>query len=372
MLEYKRINDLTAAGAQDGTEILEVEQAGISKKISGDVPAIDDCSAITSLNLTDLLRISQGVGAHKKIPLSDFLISAGITSYLTSVNASFTISSIAKDQVYVCTAGTNGIFITGPAAPVDGTKITFIKDDSTNSAVTFYGNGKLINDMTYIFLILQFQRVTMIYTGSAWRIIQGSLIADTGYVGHSDWLNVHLGCGNIIYDGKGAAPFSVGELVKEATSLNTGIVIADSGGAGASGTLTIWRITGTGIWTNDRVITGQISGVTANVNNAGTTKNIDTNFYHGFIKNIRELTYSLYWSSDGTENNAVDISKGNITRDTNPGSQQNLGLQFQQVDTNNILIQTADTILAYLSTSGAASSVGGADDFYRGIIKWVA
>jgi hypothetical protein len=137
MLEYKRISDLTAAGAQDGTEILEVEQAGISKKISGDVPGID--------GLSDLLRVSQGVGAHKKILLSDFLTALGITAHTEDVDASaanYTQTNTAKKQIYRVTSGAGSRnFNVLALALIAGCRVRIIKVDTGAGVTTVLPNG---------------------------------------------------------------------------------------------------------------------------------------------------------------------------------------------------------------------------------------
>jgi hypothetical protein len=279
-----------------------------------------------------------------------------VTWQYSAVNASATLAPTGY-TTYGCTAGTNGIALTLPTVSMAYTnlKLEFIKLDDTNSAVTIAGT---ISGLTNFYLIEQYQRVTIICNGTDWTIISGTRIADSGWINQSDWTNVHLGTTDITFDGKSAGSFQLGELVKEATSNNTGIIV------GISATvLNIWRATGTGIWTNDRVITGQISGTTANVNNASTTKNLDRNFFHGFAKGFYNLNIQLWYSSDKSEANSVKLIEHIYAGP--------YGITFLGVDTNNFTLNTGSSGIAYLDTAGALQSLAANDVYYRIVTKLV-
>lgn len=108
-LETKTIGDLPAAAAIDGTELIEVEQGTASRKISADIPRIDDLDAMVTLDTAvDQLRISQGASDHKRMTVNDFLVAAGITAYSESVDmsaADYDQASAAAKQVYSITTG---------------------------------------------------------------------------------------------------------------------------------------------------------------------------------------------------------------------------------------------------------------------------
>lgn len=269
-----------------------------------------------------------------------------ITWQYEAINSSQTLSP-ASYTAYGCTAGTNGIRLTLPT-PTEynkNLKLSFIKLDNTNSAVTLIGT---INGLSYFFLIDQYQKVEIISTGSNWIVTQGTFIADTGWVNTNDWTNRHLGTANCVFDGK-SGTFLIGEIIKEATSNNTGIIVAQD-----ATTLYLWKVTGNGIWTNDRVITGQTSLATANVNNASTTKNADTNFYHGFAVTCAALriTTNICIANTFTEANirgALDTAA--------------LALCLTAVDTNNFYILTGDSGTAIMQTSGAGYQVIDTEDY---------
>ena len=136
-------------------------------------------------------------------------------------------------------------------------------------------------------------------------------------------------------------------------------MLADSGS-----NLILWLMTGTGFFTNDRQITGALSTATADVNTASTTKNLDYNFYHGFLVNSWKITKQLLVSSDKTDANtqellfADDVAAGN-----------NMGLAVFGVDTSYIQVQTGSEGLVYCSAAGAFTALDNEDYYYRFIVR---
>jgi hypothetical protein len=152
-VEFKTIGELPAAAAIDGTELLEVEQAGAGAKITGDIPRIDDLVAETTLVGSDLLRVSRGALNHYKITLDDFLVTLGITSFSAAIDvsvANYTQVSVAKKQIYAMTTGAGSKdFDMLPLADLEGCSIYIYKYDTgagvctvdPNGAETFHGGG---------------------------------------------------------------------------------------------------------------------------------------------------------------------------------------------------------------------------------------
>jgi len=284
-----------------------------------------------------------------------------VTWQYSAVNASATLAPTGYTS-YGCTAGTNGIRLVLPAVSMAYTniKLEFIKLDDTNSAITIDGSGaETINGLAQIFLIEKYQKIELICTGTEWIITKGSLIADTGWIDNSDWTTINLGCGNCTYDGK-VGTFQVGEIIKEATSSNTGIIVADSGTV-----LTLWRVTGTGIWTNDRVITGQISGATANVNNASTTKNASTNFYHGWAVPSYMLTAFGYYSTARSEATSYQTYPS-----AGIDGVSYSGVLMNGVDTNNVKFECSGAG-PLIITGGQTYNLGANDEHYRFVVKLI-
>lgn len=286
---------------------------------------------------------------------------------ITTLSTSQVIASTWFDRLHPCVAGTNGIRLELPTwnAALVGKECSFIKTDDANSAVTlFLTGGGTISGQAYIFLIEQWQKITLLYTDTGVVIKSGTLIADSGFVSRSDWTNVHIGTADITFDGK-AGTFLIGELVKEATSNNTGIIVGQT-----ATVLYIWRATGTGIWTNDRVITGQISLATANVNNASTTKNLDANFYHGFSVNQYALSNKLLLSTDNTNSNSFTVGLTGYYDGNSAGG--SVGTTIYQVDTSSLKIQTAATVgFQQLIDNGTVVNIDAEDYYYRMIVKLI-
>ena len=146
MLETKTIGDLVAAGAVDGTELIEVEQAGASKKISADIPRLDDLDALVALvPATDQIRISQGADDHRRMTIADFLIAAGISSYYEAIDVSagdYDQASTAKKQIYSLTtaAGSNDFNMLA-LANQEGCRVRVEKVDTGAGVGTVKPNG---------------------------------------------------------------------------------------------------------------------------------------------------------------------------------------------------------------------------------------
>jgi hypothetical protein len=174
---------------------------------------------------------------------------------------------------------------------------------------------------------------------------------DTGWINTNDWSNRQLGQVEIDYDGL-SGTFLIGELVTE-TGGNacTGVIVADTGSK-----LTLKDVTASGIFADDNVITGSVSGATADVNEvAGNNKNVDTNITHGFNENLSGLLVQFLISTDGTDNNSEEIAPS-ISLD---GANE-YGFTIFQVNINTIQIQT--TVTGLYDTNGSITT---SDWYYK-------
>ena len=178
---------------------------------------------------------------------------------------------------------------------------------------------------------------------------------DSGYKNQSDWTNVHLGSVELVYDNSSGS-FTVGETITEETSNNTGVVMSDSGTI-----LVLSDVTGMGIFTDDREITGGTSGETADVD--GDTKNVDTDFYHGLDAPLSDL--------------GIEITISPNTTGANNGSfkifcSYSAGKFFTilGIDDNNIKIQTAvDGAGLWTDDNGTAAGLE-TDDYSLKIVAY--
>ncbi len=177
---------------------------------------------------------------------------------------------------------------------------------------------------------------------------------DTGFIGRSDFTNVRMGSAIVDYDNL-SGTFTVGEVITEATSGNTGIVTADTGSV-----LTLKDVTGTGVFIDGRELTGSDSGATADVN--VSTKNTDESVAHNLDAPLSDLLVKVLISTDGTDANSFEIMTG-VSDINSPGFSS--GLTIYQGDNNNITVQTGVHGIVYLDGSGGTQVLDTEDWFYK-------
>lgn len=204
--------------------------------------------------------------------------------------------------------------------------------------------------------------------GVDWEMSGGTVIR-TGLQNRSDWTSVTLG-NAFDYDNKSDGIDLTGMIISEATSLQTAVVVYDSGGTGTSGTLYVYNIddsatsTGLGVWTNNRVITAS-DGTTCDVNEAsGTSKNTNNNFCHSFGVNLLAYFPQLLISSSVNYNNSF------YRQPSTSNSDVSTGCAFRQVDSNNITVPTHIEGMQYISGPGSGSVLNTNDWYYELIIEF--
>lgn len=254
--------------------------------------------------------------------------------------------------VELCTGGTNGVRRTLPdASTCESMKLTFMKDDTGIGAVTLVPyTAQTINGMSYVFLTEQYQKVTIISDGANWRILSGILYFISGGQNTSDWTNREFGFATVAFDGA-VGTLLIGETLTEETSGITGVLIYNSGTA-----LTLLKVSGVGYFTNDKTLTGGISGATVEVNNASTTKNADQSCRHGTGFNGLRISVEIWISPNATFSwtNAVRIG-----RYAN-NAMINMNYEVWNIDTNTLKCQTGASGFAVIAEDGTLS-YGGLD-----------
>ena len=187
---------------------------------------------------------------------------------------------------------------------------------------------------------------------------------ESGWVNTADWTNRHLGTVNVPYDNLAGA-FVLGETITEAVSGNTGVVMDDDGS-----TLVLIEVTGGGVFTDNRQLTGGTSGATCDVdtNPNPNTKDDDSNICHNFGINLRDITLKFVVSTDGTENNSFQLM--DMQYDNAVPSNNDYGFTFYQVDTNNVKIQTGSSGMVYVvDAGGGPNSLTNQNYYYNVIIE---
>lgn len=191
-------------------------------------------------------------------------------------------------------------------------------------------------------------------TGTDWKM-KGNTYFEVGWQNRSDWTNVHIGNG-VTYDNKSDTVDWTGMTFSDGT--NTATCVYDSGGAGLTGTLYFYNISGgTGVFTDGATLTAANSDTADVDEGTGTSKNIDYNLYHVFGVNLKNINDSMIISSDGTENNSFKL------RGQDKQIDAELGWGIFQVDTNTLKNQISTEGLLNIQDNGNAAALA-TDDWY--------
>lgn len=275
------------------------------------------------------------------------------TQNIVSYSSSQTLT-ITRDAEIHGTAGANGIRFTLPATLSDdmiGVRLRIIKDDDTDTAVTIYGNGNNIGNLDYFFLIDEDQFIEIEWNGTSWDICHAVYVFDTGGINTSDWTSRKFGTMEIPYDNKSTTAILIGDTVTEATSNNTWIVVADSGGTGTSGTIKCWKATGTGYATDGRQLSFAQTGITADVNSVPDTKNVDTEMYHGFDMNLIRFDFRFTYYPGTTYQHTASRT---LPLGGNASGSSSI-CTYYQVDSNNIRMATS--LVGCIGQDGAGNNI---------------
>jgi hypothetical protein len=259
-----------------------------------------------------------------------------ITPYLQSPVATATLTLHGYDMI-MATAGANGIILTIPtaAAAYKNFRVKLNKIDAGTGCVTLLAATGTISGLSYIFHFEQFDSSELYCSGTAWYIVHASLTLQTGGINTNDWTNRELGDAVIPYDNAAGTALVIGEKVTNGTTpANTGIIVAKT-----ATTLTLKKSTGTGIHADNNVLTGSMGGGTVLVNIPGSTsKNADSNFYHGYAMDARKLIITA-WLYEGTTFQFANARSIDFMTGIDPANR--IAVAKFPVDTNNIKIQTS-------------------------------
>jgi hypothetical protein len=335
--------------------------------------AVDTFAAADVNTLMENLRVVAGNGNNA--PTDD---STSIDTRLSAVEALTTGTIVSKTTTYVildndgygtilCDPRTGAFTITLPTASANTNRILRFVVSYAGGAVTIAGEGAETieagaNSLASIVLQSKGDKLMIVCNGTSWYALDLCATISTGGINSSDWTNRHFGSSQCPYDGL-SGTFTVGEVITEATSSNTGIIIADTGSL-----LTLKNVTGTGIWTNDRQITGGTSGATANVNVSTSTKNADTNITHNFGVSANYLTTELWiyagttWSDDASKRCGDQYSLSDGTT---------IGVHIWGVDTNSIKIQSGGGGVLWFNDDSTFLTIDSEDYSYKIITKWL-
>lgn len=298
-------------------------------------------------------------GTTKKVSWGGLLGNITAGGYSTKIANYQILDDDGIEYLYGNATNGNITFGLPTAADNAGRRILIKKIGGTGRVIITGEGAETIDGESSISLILLYDYLDITCDGNGWYVNKLTQKIKSGFVNRNDWTTVIIGSINLDYDNK-VGTWVVGERITGANTGDTGIIESDDGS-----TLILREVTSGGIFQNNEVITGSVSGTTADVNEpTGSAKNLDSNFYHGLGQNLDEYNIKFLISTDGTYNNSFVFFPN--AQETDAGADD--GSQIEQVDTNNCLIRTGS------SSAGAFVEVGGnttrldAEDYYYNII----
>lgn len=328
---------------EDGIELSDVTTGDVSTSKHGFAPKAPN----------DTAKYLRGDGTWAAVP-------AGSGESIHDISADYTITDTDGYSIINVDPSARKVTVTLPTRADNlNRKIQIIVGTAGGDVVVDAEGVGTINGLASILLGGQYDNLTIIGCATEWRILSGRASIDTGWINTNDWTNRHLGTSQVAYDGK-SGTFIIGETITEATSGNTGVITADSGTV-----LTLKNVTGTGIFTNDRQLTGGTSGATANVNEATSNKNKDTYVIHNFGYGIQRVRSHFYISEDKTEAKTYYL----------PSAPRWSGNTKQTivwgVDTSQYKLQSGNGGISIINDDGTSKEIGNEDWYYKVISEVV-
>jgi hypothetical protein len=279
---------------------------------------------------------------------------------------SISATSTEYYELYTCNAGADLLRVNLPAADDAQDQVFKILKTDTGAGcvrITPDGSDKIISpagtDLDYLPLFLSGDLAELYSNGTDWFIVNGFRpYYQSGWIRQSDWTNRELGFIRVAYDNL-SGTFEMFEIVTEATSGNTGIIINDTGSE-----LCLAFITGTGLFTDGRQLTGGTSTATADVNESGTgsTKNKNTSIIHNWGVGAEYIDTELFINVDTTFSEA---SKSLTYFAANESASSVIGASILSIDTNSQKIQTSTDGLRAVSDAGSNFLIDNEDWWYN-------
>ena len=277
------------------------------------------------------------------------------TNFSTTINNTYTINDNDNINYIFCNPTARAFAVNLPTLADNLGRTLRVKVIAAGGAVSLTPEGAETIDGVNAAFVMQSSgdHCTVVGQTTGWRILSAYAKLDTGWIQRNAWTNEHLGSAVVTYNA-GAGAFIIGELITESVSNNTGIIIADTGAV-----LTLKNVTGSGVFTNARTLTGTTSACARTVN--GSTIGVDSNFVHNFGQALPNLSrLNSFISSDKAEATTIRHSSYNYASE---------GVNHWGVDTNSIIIQTGSANYGYLAANGVGTAAGG--NWYYKIVAGV-
>lgn len=360
-ITYRKISELSLAeNIEVGVDLLELVQEGQSKRVT--LSKLVDSAGDPIFYFGTDGKIGIGTnspGAALEINGEARLSNA---AQMGSQNASLTtkeyVDAFLGAPIYVSPSTETEIKTLPDASANSGVVYTYVKANSSYYPVLIKTTGgDTINGLSHIFLWRQNDCLKVVSDGSNWIIINNfKPYFYSGWINTNSWATRHLGFVYLPIDNLSGTP-AIGDKCTGATNSSYGIVYHTDG----SSYVWLANVVGGGgnIFEDNEDLAFDLSTATAKYDGSGLGfKNKDTNIYHGFGINLRQLFSALTWSSDGTENNSRVLAY-QVDPTNNAGSHP------IAIDTSNFKIQTATAKLYILQDDGTYLDIAAADDYYN-------
>jgi hypothetical protein len=341
------------------TPILPVIPTNIDGDLSRCLQSFRDVLQDLAMNVrADLDTVNDSIPVIPPTPSDDWSIKATTADYV-----------ILDDDDYdlvLVDSRTGAKLVTLPTLADNQGRVITVMAEYLGGAITVDGEGaETIDGIAAAVLQSKDDFVRVIGTATEWKILSCRQSMSTGWVNTNAWADKTLGNVNLVYDNLTGA-FTVGEVVIEYSDSGrttptgkTGIIMSNSGTV-----LVLKNVAGGGTFTNNYYLKGATSAATADVN--GATKAVETNLFHGFGRNMRDLTYHPYYSTNAAENGAYhSFATGQLSTTAEYGS------VLQQIDTNNIAAQTGN-VAGYISFDANGNGIlwDNEDYYYNFMIQY--
>ena len=232
-----------------------------------------------------------------------------------------------------------------------GTGLTKIDGEGAET-ISLFGTA-----LSQVYLLTEDDYVELVSEGTEWKVEHCYISMITNMLNKADWTDTYGGSA-FTYDNKSAAVDLTGQHIQIADggSLQKAVILYDSGGTGASGTMYVYyitdRTTSLGVWTNNQTCTCGSGGYTFDVNEvSGSSKDINYDLHHRLGIDFKYIKFHSFWNATDSYTGALDVS------DRSNASTSSYGIDNYQIDTNSIR--------RYYGASGFAIIQNGAGGSYQ-------
>jgi hypothetical protein len=288
----------------------------------------------------------------------------GVSNSAVATNT-YTVSDTDNTNDIFCNASARAFSVNLPTLAANIGRIIRVKIITAGGKVSVTPEGaETIDNVNAAFeMYTQNDNCTLIGEATGWRVLSGRGRYQTGFVQTDTGSNRHFGTITVVTKTVNANLYTVGELITEETSGNTWRI--DSITAGDPGAFVVRAISGTGLFTLNKKLTGSTSGVNT-IQVSAATLDQDCNVIHGLNKGMQVIKVSALFSPDNVEATT-------FTADAIDTSASASGYSVLGIDTTSVLVQTGGAAAAYhgYAANGSWTSYGTTNSYYNILVEVV-